>query len=148
MEMEMERAKMAQAPFKKASEVEGSGYEGPSMADLIGETLLIKPKSYDENLPGKFVDKETGQVSTYDRVVADIVVINTRKPEKSELHEGMHITQGWIIGKTKGEIGQMILGVLHRGKGATDPYMLDDPDDDDVDAATKFLEGAGDEPPF
>ena len=138
---------MVQDPFKVASEVEAAEYDGPRFGDFVGEVLLIKPTAYDNGLTGKY----TKPGETYDRVTADVVVLNLKDPSKSEPHSGMWITQGRIIGKTKGEVDGMVLAKLVRPEPTrSEPnpaYDLDDPSPAEVEAAREFLKGA-EEPPF
>ena len=135
-------------PFKKPSEVESTAGEFAKFPDFVGETVLIQPTVYEDGLTGKFTKKD----ETYDRVTADVTVIDLRNPTDSVKHESMWITQGRIIGKTKGEIGNMVLGKLVRPKPtASEPnpaYDLEDPSEAEVDAARKFLAGDESEPPF
>lgn len=132
-------------PWKKPSEVEGSGTK---FADFVNETLLIRPVKYENGLTGKFTKGD----ETYDRVTANVTVIDLRNPAKSETHENIYISQGRIIGKTKGEIDGMVLGKLVRPKAtSSEPnpaYDLEDPSEAEIDAARKYLAGADDEPPF
>ena len=86
-------------PFKKPSEVESTGGEFAKFPDFVGETVLIQPTVYEDGLTGKFTKKD----ETYDRVTADVTVIDLRNPTDSVKHESMWITQGRIIGKTKGD---------------------------------------------
>lgn len=132
-------------PFKKPSETDSGGVR---FGDFVDETLLIQPTKYEDGLTGKF----TKPGETFDRVTADVTVIDLRNPAKSEKHTGMWITQGRIIGKVKGEIDGMVLGKLIRPKAtSSEPnpaYDLEDPSEAEIDAARKYLAGAEDEPPF
>ena len=120
---------------------------GPRFADFVGKALLIKPIDYEDGLVGKY----TKPGETYDRVVADVVVLDESDPTKSEEHKGLWITQGRVIGKTKTSVGGMVLGKLSRPEpknaGDNPPYDLDDPDESAIKAARAYLV-AGDAPAF
>lgn len=137
-------------PFKKPSEVDGGGTR---FGDLVDETVLIQPLKYEGDLPStRGYTNPDGTPQTWDRVVADVTVIDLRNPAKSEKHEGMWITQGRVIGKTRYELDGMVLGKLIRPKATSSTpnpaYDLEDPSEAEIDAARKYLAGAEDEPPF
>jgi hypothetical protein len=138
-------------PFTVPSSAPADGEEATftRMADLVDKCLLIKPLNYEDGIASTHPHAKAGD--TYDRVTADVTVIDTDNPAKSVTHEGLWITQGRVIGKTKRKVGGMVLGILTRPApthaAPNPPYDLIDPTPAHVTAARAFL-AAGDEPPF
>lgn len=102
----------------------------------LGDLFLITPLS--EKTVKGFEDADT-QV-----IVASVVHINEKKPEKSEEHEEVWIWARWIQGSLRGYIGeQQVLGRLaqdkSKAKGKNAAWVLEDADDDDVEVATTYL---------
>lgn len=102
----------------------------------LGELFLITPLR-EQTVKG-FEDADT-QV-----IVASVVHIDEKKPEKSEEHEEVWIWARWIQGSLRGYIGeQRVLGRLaqdkSKAKGKNAAWVLEDADDDDVETATEYL---------
>lgn len=144
-------------PFKTPSEVHGpaEGETYVKFKDLVGELLIIAPTAYEQDIPSTHAYAKPGD--TYDRVTADVIVVDIAKPKKSDLHENVWIDKGRIIGKTKRMVGtgEMLLATLTReGTEASSPYDLADPTPAEVKAAEVALAAVGksseqdDAPPF
>jgi hypothetical protein len=124
--------------FAKPSEAPAGG-EGWQFAteDNLGDLFLITPLRIDE-IDDKFKPGERKEI-----IVADVVALNTKKPEKSEEHENVWIFQGYLKGSLRGYVGtRRVLGRL--GKGETKdrgnyPWILEDADADDVKVAKAYL---------
>lgn len=107
------------------------------ITEFDGDLLLITPTSYEEDIQTIHGAK--------DAVKADVVVINEKKPAKSEKHEGLLIFQGRLIGQTKSFVGKgLVLGRLREAndlkkKGQNAPWVLDDPTDEEKDIAREYL---------
>jgi hypothetical protein len=123
--------------FAKPSEAPagGDGYRLET-DDHLGDLFLITPLR-EQTVKG-FEDADT-QV-----IVANVVAINEKKPEKSEEHDEVWIWAKWIQGSLRGYIGeQRVLGRLaqdaSKAKGKNAAWVLEDADDDDVEVATEYL---------
>lgn len=66
--------------------------------DNVGKLLLITPLRLQDVTTNSYGDKEV--------VVADVVVIDEKKPAKSEEHEEVFVFGGWLKGALKGYIGE------------------------------------------
>lgn len=137
--MAKEKGKKAETKsrFAKPSEAPAAG-EGWKLEDdeNDGELFLITPLREIEVETKKYGDKKV--------IVADIVKINTKKPEKSEEHEEVYVWAAWVQGAIRSSIGdQQVLGRLDQeadksaGKGYV--WKLQDADDDDIEAAEAYL---------
>lgn len=123
--------------FAKPSEAPagGDGYR-LEQEEHLGDLFLITPLR-EQTVKG-FEDADT-QV-----IVANVVAINEKKPEKSEEHDEVWIWARWIQGALRGYIGeQRVLGRLaqdkSKAKGKNAAWVLEDADDDDVEIATEYL---------
>lgn len=104
--------------------------------DHLGDLFLITPLR-EQTVKG-FEDADT-QV-----IVASIVHLNEKKPEKSEEHEEVWVWGRWVQGSLRGYIGeQRVLGRLAKdktkAKGNNAAWVLEDADDDDIDVAREYL---------
>lgn len=104
-----------------------------------GKLFLITPLRSDEH-----VDTFSKTPATKEHIVADIVELNEKKPEKSEEHEDAWIFGGWLMGAVRGFIGERrVLGRLSKAadkKSATGyVWKLEDADEDDIEVARKYL---------
>ena len=124
--------------FAKPSEAPAGG-DGWKFADddNLGKLYLITPlrieHGEDKYHPGEMKE----------RIVADVVEINEKKPEKSEEHSDVWVFQGYLKGALRGYIGERrVLGRL--GKGAPDrgnePWILEDASKKDEAIAVAYLE--------
>lgn len=136
-----EKATVVNDDFGKPSEApatsDGWNFENDENVDKL---YLITPLK-EEAHPDTFSKIPGG---TKQHIVADIVEINRKKPEKSELHENAWVFGGWTLGSLRGFIGkQRVLGILQRdpskAKGGNIPWVLTDATSDDVDAAKAYL---------
>lgn len=145
-------------PWSVPSEIKSG--DRVAMDDLTGELLLFTPKKYEDDIPSNFPNKPN-----YDRVIADIAVIGKSHDTESEAFTldpcepadsvefpDVWVTQGRLIGKTKGKVGQgMVLGRLIKvpptTKGMNPSFDLDDPTPEDQVAARAYYD-AKLSPPF
>lgn len=138
------KAEKSAGGFAKPSEAPagGDGWNFESKdGENLGKLFLITPLREEEH-PDKF-DKNGG---TKKHIVADIVELDEKKPEKSELHEDVWVFGGYVRGALRGFIGeQKVLGRLQRDennkkfKSTNEPWYLDDADDDDTQVALDYL---------
>lgn len=126
--------------FARPSDAKGGG--GWSLADdaNVGSLLCMTPLRKETVKTEKYGDKEV--------IVADVVVINEKKPEKSVEHEEVFVFGAWLQGSLREHIGtdQRVLGRLVKstegkdadsGKGYV--WKFEDADDDDVDKAREYF---------
>lgn len=124
--------------FGKPSEATGGG-DGWTFEDEsnLGSLFLITPLRA-EHKPSKFNDGETKEV-----IVCDIVELNEKKPEKSELHEDAWVFGGYTRGSLRSFIGEKrVVGRLSQGKKdrGNIPWTLDDPTERDLDIARAYID--------
>ena len=105
--------------------------------DNIGKLFLITPLRIKDDARG-FEEK------IQEVIVADIVEINTKKPEKSEEHEGVWVWGGWTKGALRGFVGtQRVLARLEqdksKGRGKNAAWVLEDATKADAEAARAYL---------
>lgn len=132
-----EFAKPSQAPAG------GDGFTLTSDGNR-GKLLLITPLRT-ERIEDKF-SKEPG--ATKEIIVADVVVLNEKKPEKSEEHEEVYVFSGYLKGALRGYIGERrVLGRLTNTEDTSKKkdrgnyyWELEDADADDVAVARAYLE--------
>lgn len=127
--------------FAKPSEAP-SGGDGWNLTDddNRGALLLITPLRT-EKVATKFSD-EPKEV-----IVADVVVLNEKKPEKSEEHENVYVFSGYVKGALRGYIGERrVLGRLQNTEDTSKKkdrgnyyWELEDADADDVEVARAYL---------
>jgi len=125
--------------FAKPSEAPASG-DGWQFTDEdhLGDLFLITPLRVEE-IEDKFHPGEKKEI-----IVADIVHLNEKKPEKSELHENAWVFQGYLKGSLRGYIGQgeRVLGRLGKGDKkdrGNYPWILEDADEDDLKVAKAYV---------
>jgi hypothetical protein len=125
--------------FAKPSEAKGGG--GWKLADdsNVGLLLCMTPLRKEKVTTEDYGEKDV--------IVADIVVIDEKKPAKSEEHEEVFVFGAWLQGSLREHIGtdQRVLGRLVKstegkdgksGKGYV--WKFEDADDDDVDKAREY----------
>ena len=127
--------------FAKPSEAP-SGGDGWNLTDddNRGALLLITPLRT-EKVATKFSD-EPKEV-----IVADVVVLNEKKPAKSEEHENVFVFSGYVKGALRGYIGERrVLGRLVNAEDTSKKkdrgnyyWELEDADADDVEVARAYL---------
>lgn len=113
-----------------------------------GKLMLITPLRV-EKVDDKF-SKEPG--ATKEIVVADVVILNEKKPAKSEEHEEVWVFQGYLRGALKGYIGERrVLARLTNTEDTTKKkdrgnyyWEFQDADADDVKVARAYMEAAND----
>jgi hypothetical protein len=131
------KSKVADDDFGKPSEAKGGG-EGFRVEsdENLGKLLLITPLRT-KDVAG-FEGKEV------EVVVADVVVIDEKKPAKSEEHDEVFFFGGWTKGAIRGYIGERrVLGRLaqdkSKGRGKNAAWVLEDATAEDVEAAKAYL---------
>lgn len=118
----------------------GDGWKAES-DDNLGRLLLITPLRV-ETVKG-FEGKDA------EVVVADVVVLDEKKPAKSDEHEEVYFFGGWTKGSLKGYVGdRRVLARLEKdkskGRGGNAAWVLEDADSDDVEVARAYLTIAND----
>lgn len=124
--------------FAVPSEVDsGGGDSWVWTKEAVDELCLVYPKA------SKDVDDKFHPGQMQEIIVADIVVLNEKKPEKSERHNDVWVFQGWLKGALRASIGKAkVLGRLEQGKTADRgnfPWLLSDPTEADKDVARAYL---------
>ena len=128
--------------FAKPSEAKagGDGFNFEKDENL-GKLFLITPLRV-QTAKG-FEGKES------EVVVADIVELNEKKPERSVEHEEVFVWGGWTKGAIRGFIGdKRVLGRLgqdkSKGRGKNAAWVLEDAEPADVAVARAYLEALND----
>jgi hypothetical protein len=126
--------------FGKPSEAPAGG-DGFKLTDdaNVGRLLLITPLREDEH-----VDKFDKKGGTKTHIVADVVVIDEKKPEKSEAHESVWIFGGWLMGAIRGYIGlrRVVARLVQEDdKGSATGYVwkFEDGSAKDIEKARAYL---------
>lgn len=123
--------------FAKPSEAPAGG-DGWALAsdDNLGKLFLITPLRI-TTIDDKFKPGEQKEI-----IVADVVELNEKKPEKSEEHEDVYIFQGYLKGALRGFVGERkVLGRLIQGDTkdrGNYPWMLEDAKPKDVEVALAY----------
>lgn len=112
--------------------------------DTRGALLLITPLRLDE--------VETKEWGAKEVVVADVVVLNEKKPEKSEEHSEVFIFSGYLKGALRGFVGKRkVLGRLQNTEDTSKKkdkgnfyWELEDATEADVKVARAYLEALND----
>lgn len=113
-----------------------------------GKLLLITPLR-EIDVEDKF-SKEPG--ATKKVIVADVVVLNEKKPEKSEEHDEVYVFSGYLKGALRGYIGERrVLGRLTNTEDTSKKkdrgnfyWELEDADADDVKVARAYMSALND----
>lgn len=141
----------APEPEKKKGSKGGGDFARPSDAPATGDGWRFEDE---KNVGTLFLitPLRTQTVGTKDYgdqevVVADIVELHEKKPEKSELHEEVFIWGGWTKGATKAFIGEKkVLGRLaqdaSKSKSKSPAWVLDDATPADEKIARAYMEHA------
>lgn len=127
-------------PQAHAGDLVGPGSGGNFVAkDVIGELLLITPTALEE-------DVVTAN-GTSDAIRADIVVLDRKKPAKSEVIEGGLVFQKVLQGQLRDSLakGTRVVGTLIQDEaskkaGQSAPYRLTAPSDEDIQVARQYLD--------
>jgi hypothetical protein len=146
----MAKDKSAKAPkkpaivddeFAKPSDAP-SGGDGWTFADdkNVGKLFLITPLRSETH--ADTFSKTPG--ATKEHIVADIVAINEKKPERSEEHADTWIFGGWLMGAVRGYIGERrVLGRLRKEadkkSGTGYVWKLEDASANDATVARAYL---------
>lgn len=128
--------------FAKPSDAKGGG-EGWRFEseDNLGKLFLITPLRVQDAVG--FEGKEA------EVIVADIVLIDEKKPERSEEHDEVFVWGGWTKGALRGYIGEArVLGRLQqdksKGRGKNAAWVLEDATKKDAEIATAYMTAAND----
>lgn len=131
--------------FAKPSEAPAGGDGFTLTSDENRGALLLITPLRTERIEDKF-SKEPG--ATKEIIVADVVVLNEKKPAKSEEHEEVYVFSGYLKGALRGYIGlRRVLGRLTNTEDTSKKkdrgnyyWELEDADADDVAVARAYLE--------
>jgi len=141
---------MTQAFGKPAEPTPGGDFV--RLDDLHDRLLLIQPKKID-TVPSKQLDDDGNPKPPYERITADVVVldgrpkIGGRSVELPYVVRDMWLSGGQLVGQIRDYVGNpetpYALGRLGRGEPnsfGTAPRILEAYDDDDAQIAVKYLE--------
>lgn len=121
--------------FGAPSEATGGGDGWNLTEEAEGKLLLITPLREDET--------ETKDFGTKKVIVATVVVINEKKPEKSEVHDDVWIFGGYLRGSLRSFIGERrVLCRLVRGtkkERGNYPWLFEDATEAEKDIARQYL---------
>lgn len=121
--------------FAKPSEAP-SGGDGWNLTEEAEGRLIIFT-------PLREIEVDTSDYGRKPVIVADVVVLNEKKPEKSEPHAEVYVWGGYLRGALRSSIGQArVLGRLVRGtkkERGNYPWLLEDATDDETELARKYL---------
>jgi hypothetical protein len=130
-----EAQSFADDDFAKPSEAPAGGDGWNLTEEAEGELLLITPKREEQ--------VETKDYGAKPVIVCDVVVLNAKKPEKSEAHADVFVFGGYLRGSLKGFIGQRrVLARLVRGtvkERGNYPWLFEDATEADKDIARAYL---------
>jgi hypothetical protein len=133
--------KTKSAPSNDFDDEMGDPAEGGDnwkVATALGELLVIRPLSVEKD-----IETEYGKT---DAIRADVIVVNEKKPAKSETHEGVLIFQGMLQAALRDKVGKgLVVGRLVQGEkkpGKSAPYLLEKADDDEKDTCREALRAA------
>lgn len=129
-------------PKPGAGDLVGPGSGGNFVAkDLVGELLLITPTELVEDMV------TSASKDPSDAIRADIVVLDKKKPAKSDVIEGGLIFQKVLQGQLRDSLakGTRVVGTLIQDEaskkaGQSAPYRLTAPTDADIDVARQYLD--------
>ncbi len=121
--------------FAKPSEAPAAGDGWNLTEEAEGRLIIFTPL--------REIEAETKDYGVKSVIVADVVVINEKKPEKSEPHADVYVWGGYLRGALRSSIGQArVLGRLVRGtkkeKGNL-PWLLQDATDAETQLAREYL---------
>ena len=116
---------------------------GARITDFEGCLLLVKPTSRQQGIPTAF--------GPADAIVADIVVLDG-KYANAEPYTDVYVFQKVLQGQLKAKVGtgRYVLGRLGKGiarPGQSAPWVLQDPTEQDKEAARAYLQTV-ENPPF
>jgi hypothetical protein len=124
----------------------GDGFAQPSEAPATGDGWNMTEEA--EGRLILFTPLREQQVETTDYgpkpvIVADVVVIDEKKPGKSEAHAEVFVWGGYLRGALRGFIGERrVLGRLVRGtkkERGNFPWLLEDATAEEIEAAKAYL---------
>lgn len=122
--------------FSKPSEAPADSGWKFSVEENIGSLFVFEPKE-EKDVETNWGDKTI--------IVADITEIDLENPSESETHPDVYVFPAWVQGSIRHAIadGGMVLGRLQqdaeKGQGKNLAWVIEDPDDEDIEAATAWL---------
>jgi hypothetical protein len=116
---------------------------GARITDFEGKLLLVKPTSKEEGISTTF--------GPADAIVADVVVLDGGNDW--EQYSDVYVFQKALQGQLKAKVGsgRYVLGRLGKGTakpGQSPPWLLEDPTEEDKEAARTYLKSEEKPPPF
>lgn len=132
-------SKKTSAPVEDDDEFAAPESDIWKITEADGGLLLVYPQSIE------FKATMHSTTAAGDECIrARVVVIDEKKPAKSEVHNDVLIFQGVLIGNLRGAIPgkKKVLGRLGRGeasKGKSAPWILNAPTEDDKGVARAYL---------
>ena len=125
----------------------GSGFAKPSDAPAAGDGWNLTEEAEGRLLmftPLREQPVDTADYGTKPVIVADVVVLNEKKPAKSETHDEVFVWGGYLRGALRGFIGERrVLGRLVRGakkERGNFPWLLEDATEEETALAVAYLE--------
>ena len=125
----------------------GSGFAKPSDAPAAGDGWNLTEEAEGRLLmftPLREQQVDTTDYGTKPVIVADVVVLNEKKPTKSETHDEVFVWGGYLRGALRGFIGERrVLGRLVRGtkkERGNFPWLLEDATEEETALAVAYLE--------
>lgn len=127
-------------PRPASGDLVGPGSGGNFVAkDHVDRLLLVTPTALEEDI-------QTAN-GTSDAIRADIVVLDRKKPAKSEMIDGALIFQKVLQGQLRDSlakgtrvVGTLIVDESTKKPGQSAPYRLTAPSDEDIQVAKAYLE--------
>lgn len=120
--------------FAKPSEAPSG--EGWNLTEEAEDKLILFTPLREDKVDTSFGEKPI--------IVADVVVIDEKKPAKSEVHDDVYVFGGYLRGALRGFIGEKrVLGRLVKGepkkKGENAPWLLEDATEAEIELAQQYL---------
>ena len=143
--MAKDKSKMSDE-FAKPSEAPAGG-DGFKLTEEGRDRLLLITPLREDEVPAYGKAGKNGEKQRI--IVADVVVINEKRPEKSEEHSNVWIFPAYVQGALRGYIGERrVLGRLRNTEDTTGEtseaggyyWVLEDATEEDVEAATAYRE--------
>lgn len=130
---------------KKAADY-GSGFAQPSEAPAAGDGWNLTEEAEGRLLiltPLREIQVDTTDYGPKPVVVADVVVVNEKKPGKSEAHAEVYVWGGYLRGALRGFIGERrVCARLVRGtkkERGNFPWLFEDATPKELELATEYL---------
>jgi hypothetical protein len=122
--------------FAKPSEAKGGGDGWNLTEEAVDRLLIVTPLREDE--------VATEEWGTKPIIVANVVVVNEKKPEKSEEHLDVYIFGGYLRGSLRDYVGkQMVAARLVQGETKVKgnyPWLFEDANDAEEALCQAYLD--------